>query len=547
MGDVTRIAAAGGAEPKRSALERLADRILLLEGWRRALVAFLAGALAVLGLAPFNLPLVGFVSFPLLVWLLDGAAGDPHRGALGRLGPAFFTGWFFGFGYFVAGLWWLAAAVLVGGDAFLWALPFAVFGLPALLAIYFGLAAILARLLWSDGPLRIFALAFAFALAEFGRARLLTGFPWNEIGGMAAPVPLAMQSLAFVGVHGLTLGALVIFAAPAVLADRRGQWPVLCIAGLLLAAHLGTGAWRLSGASDDDVQGLTLRVVQPNIQQSTKWDEAAAEANFQRLLDLTRAPSPEIGRMLVIWPETAFPFLLTERPDAVEKLAETLQPGQTLVAGAVRIEDLPNNDYLAYNSVYVIDETGEIRDARDKLHLVPFGEYLPFQDLLESWGVNQLTNMPGGFSAGAARRPVAIDGAPSFLPLICYEIIFPEEITAGEGADGASFIVNVTNDAWYGNTPGPYQHLRQSQMTAVALGLPLVRSANTGISVVTDAFGRLRDGLALGSTGTIDIPLPVAAPPTAYARWRDLPFLAGLALAALAALGGRLRELARIY
>jgi apolipoprotein N-acyltransferase len=244
-------------------------------------------------------------------------------------------------------------------------------------------------------------------------------------------------------------------------------------------------------------------------------------------------PAGEPPRRLVVWPESSFPFVLTDRPDAVARLAETLKPGETLLAGATRVE-AGSGEPRFYNSVYVIGEDGAVEGAGDKLHLVPFGEYLPFQALLESWGIRQLTELPGGFSAGAARRVMAAgEGGLRFLPLVCYEIIFSDEIDgSGERPD---FILNVTNDAWYGLTPGPSQHLRQAQLTAVAFGLPLVRAANTGISVVADAAGRPVAGLALGEGGTVDAALPLAGPPTPFARYGNRPFLAALLFAVIVA------------
>ncbi|WP_136625082.1 apolipoprotein N-acyltransferase [Aureimonas flava] len=519
---------------------------MLLHGWRRAALAALAGLVATLGLAPINVPAVGFVSFPVLVWLLDGASGRPGAGLVRRALPAFRIGWCFGFGYFLGGLWWLGAAVLVGGTSFLWALPFAVLGLPMVLGVYHGLAAAAARLAWSDGPGRLFALAASFAAFEWLRGTLLTGFTWNEIGVLAAPVPMLMGSLSVVGLHGLTLLAVFVFALPALLgAPVRGRAAAFSFGAVLLAAHVGFGAWRLAEAPTDTVPDVALRIVQPAILQSDKWDPAEEEENFARLLALTGGgePAPEGARRLVIWPESAFPFILTDRPDAVTRLADALNPSDTLMAGATRVEGETRDPAARfYNSLYVIDSSGAVREAGDKLHLVPFGEYLPFQAFLEGLGVTQLTRLPGGFSAGAARRIMrAGEGGPSFLPLICYEAIFPDELL-GDLELRPDFLLNVTNDAWYGRTPGPYQHLRQAQMTAVAFGLPLVRAANTGISVVTDSVGRPVAGLALGERGTVDAALPARGAPTVFSRWGNLVFAAIVGLFVLLAVGASIRS-----
>ncbi len=550
-------------------IDRLAGWVTLVEGWRRVLLTVFAGAICTLALPPYNFPLVGFVGFPLLVWLLDGAAADPTRSLPGRLRPSFVTGWLFGFGYFVAGLWWLGAAMMVDAAEFAVFIPFAVLVLPAICGIYFGLATLLARLVWSDSAWRIFALAASFALFEFLRATLFTGFPWNEIGVMAAPLPLMMQTASLIGVHGLTLLAVIVFSSPAVLLDRAGRGPVLAIASALLLFHLGFGAWRMMAHPTAFAAGVNVRVVQPNIAQTEKWNEDEANDIFQRHIDLTAmraAPGDIVGatppvanpaeglanapagndngtskatRTLVIWPETSFPFILTHRPDAIQTIADILQPGETLIAGAARVEGTDEADARYYNSVYVIDDQGQIVTARDKTHLVPFGEYLPYQNILETIGLRQIAQaMPGGFSPGISREKVELDGAPSFLPLICYEIVFPGEIDVGTSQTRPGFLVNDTNDAWYGDTPGPYQHLRLAELSSVAFGLPLVRSANTGISVVMDAYGRQIGGLALDSTGTIETGLPKAAASTMFARfgnltlWMCMMLSMGLAVAA---------------
>ncbi len=519
---------------------------MLLHGWRRAALSFGAGLVATLGLAPINVPAVGFVAFPILVWLLDGASGRPGSGLVRRVLPAFRVGWCFGFGYFLGGLWWLGAAVLVDGTTFLWALPFAVLGLPMVLGLYHGLAAATARLAWSDGVGRIFALAASLAAFEWLRGTLLTGFTWNEIGVLAAPVPLLMGSLSLVGLHGLTLLAIFVFSLPALLSGpAKGRAAVAVFGLVLLVAHAGFGAWRLAAAPEGTVPGVTLRIVQPAILQSQKWDPAEEERNFARLLSLTSGgpAAPDSERRLVIWPESAFPFILTDRPDAVTRLADALGPSDTLMAGATRVEgETADPSARFYNSLYVIDSAGAVREAGDKLHLVPFGEYLPFQALLESFGITQLTQLPGGFSAGSSRRIMrAGEGGPSFLPLICYEAIFPDELL-GDLAVRPDFLLNVTNDAWYGLTPGPYQHMRQAQMTAAALGLPLVRAANTGISVVTDSVGRPVAGLALGEGGTVDTMLPVAGAPTPFSRIGNLAFAVILGLFGFVALVASVRS-----
>lgn len=493
---------------------------MLSWGLKRAALAALAGALAVLALPPFNFFAVLFVSLPVLVWLLDGASGAADSGVLGRLRPAFATGWWFGFGYFTAGLWWLANALLVDAESFAWALPIAIFGLPALLALYYGAATALARLMWSDGLGRIAALAAAFGLAEWIRGFAFTGFPWNAIGYAAMPTPLLMQSSEVVGIYGMSALAVFVFSVPALIGTGRGAVSGQLAALALFLAHAGYGWFALSQPEGVPPQagGAVVRIVQPAVDQSAKWDMAERERIFQQLLDLSAMPPrPRTARPThIIWPETALPFLLTENPGALSRMADMLQVGQTLVTGAVRPEEGTGGaTQRYYNTIYAIDDEGQIVGSADKAHLVPFGEYLPFEELLRQFGLSPVAETFGGFSAAERRSLLALPGGLNAVPLICYEAIFPglAEVDEGRG----DLLLNVTNDAWYGNTPGPYQHLRQAQVRAVETRLPLVRAANSGISVVTDAAGRVVGSLALGEAGAFDVELPYAAAP----GWND--------------------------
>lgn len=492
-------------------MERLAGKIILLSGAGRALVAFAAGAIASLSQAPFDFPLAAFIAFPLLVWLLDGAVAAPERRGLRRLVPAFLVGWMFGFGYFLAGLWWTGNALLVEADLFAWALPLAIIGLPAMLAFFYAFATAAAKIAWSDDIGRIAALAVAFALAEWLRSILFSGFPWNAVGYAAMPVPLAMQSIAFAGATGINVLAVFVFSLPALLAGREHLKLGAALGIGLVALHLGYGALRLAQAgSTDGSQTIAARVVQPSILQSQKWDMAERDRIFQAHLDLTTRPV-EAGAAapdVIIWPETSVPFLFGDRPDALAALGAAVGNDQRLLAGIVRSQAADDGSTDYYNSIVVIDGTGEIVDAFDKVRLVPFGEYLPFQEFLSRFGLRQLAQNIGGFSAGSTRRPLDLGGGVSGLPFICYEVIFPG--IAPRGGTDARLLINVTNDAWFGDTPGPHQHFRQAQLRAVESGLPLVRAANNGISAAVDGYGRVIDGLALDAVGVLDVAIPLA-------------------------------------
>ena len=502
-------------------MENLAARIILLWGWRRSLLALLAGAFGVLAQAPIDFFPAGFVSFTILVWLLDGATADDRDTFWRRQRVNFAIGWWFGFGYFVAGLWWVGQALLVDADEFAWALPLAVLGLPAGLAIFYGLATTVARLCWSNGIGRIAALAFAFGVAEWLRATALTGFPWNAIGYAAMPLPLLMQSVSVTGMYGMNALAVFVFAVPALLVSGRQRWVGL-VAGLVLAAaHVGFGYYAL-GRTVPAGKSLSVRIVQPSIPQGGKWDPEYRDNILATLLELSARP-PEEGRPrpeLIVWPETALPFLFTDRPDALGAIGEMLQDGQKLFLGAVRSEGA-GAAVRYYNSVIAIDDTGEIVDAVDKVHLVPFGEYLPFQVVFDRLGLRAVADNVGGFSAGTERRPIKVTDTVSALPFICYEVIFPGEVVA----DSAELIVNLTNDAWFGDTPGPYQHFRQAQIRAVETGKPMVRAANNGISGVIDSQGRIVDAFAQDAVGALDV---VVRLPTNSIRILEISHLNGI-------------------
>ncbi|MFL5093678.1 MAG: apolipoprotein N-acyltransferase [Xanthobacteraceae bacterium] len=521
-------------------LTQLAHRVMLAWGWRRAAIAAAAGAMSTLALAPFNLWPVMFLTFPVLVWLVDGSAAGRLGGVMSSAG----AGWWFGFGYFLAGLYWVGHAFLVDAKTFGWLLPFAVAGLPAGLALFTAAGLAFARAMWTRGPSRVLALAVALTVVEWLRGHLLTGFPWNAYGyALTGPLVLA-QSAALVGIWGLTFMAVAIFATPAVLVDeriytRRPWLPPLC-AALVLAACATYGLVRLNQTPTSFVAGVRLRIMQPNLPQDEKFNYGAKQQVMSRYLTLSdRATGPGTTGIRdvthLIWPESAFPFFIAREPEALAQIAALLPQGTVLVTGGVRPEETTPGAQIVqgYNSIYVIDHDGSILGTYDKLHLVPFGEYLPFQGLLESFGLMQLTKVQGGFLAGERRRPLAMPGAPAAVPLICYEIIFSGEAVPRAG-DRPGWLINLTNDGWFGNSTGPYQHFQQARVRAIEEGLPLVRAANTGISAVVDPVGRVINHLPLATEGVFDAPLPRRIPPTLFVRIGDS--LAALMLAGAAVL-----------
>jgi apolipoprotein N-acyltransferase len=510
--------------------------IILAWGWKRALIALVAGAFSALAMAPFNAWPILFVTLPVVVWQIDGAAAGRWRG----VPAAALTGWWFGLGYFVPGLYWIGYAFLVDAPTFAWLMPFAILGLPAYLALFMALGFAFARLFWTRDASRVVALAASLTISEWLRGHALTGFPWNTLGyALTEPLALA-QTASLIGLWGLTFLAVAIFASPAVLIDgtSRGRkpWIAPSLALVVLLAMTVFGAVRLSRQPTTLLANIRLRIMQPNLQQDARFNYAAKADVMKKYLTLSdRASGPQSTGVrdvnILIWPESAFPFFLTREADAMAQIADLLPKGTVLVTGSVRAPDLPPGTRItrAYNSIYVIDHDGSVLSVYDKLHLVPFGEFLPFQDWMEKIGFEQLTKVQGGFIPGTRRRSMEIPNAPRMLPLICYEAIFPGDVV--ERSDRPGWIVNLTNDGWFGISTGPYQHLQQARLRAIEQGLPLVRAANTGISAVIDPFGRVVARLGLGLEGVLDSGLPAAIPPTPYARIGDIPTIIILAVA----------------
>ena len=523
----------------------LADGVMLAWGWRRRLIALGSGALGALALSPIDFWPALALSLPVSVWLIDGAPVEGRSPRLATLASAAGAGWWFGFGYHLAGLWWLGAAFLANGDEFAWALPLGVIVFPAGLALFFAAAFAVARAFWPDGPRRILTLAWTLAGAEWLRGHVLTGFPWNLPGMALAANPYFAQAASIVGVYGLTLIAVAIFASPATLATettKLRKWGPPLLGAAALAAMAAFGAWRLNTGHAGTVAGVRLRIMQPNLPPDQKFVPANREEIVSRYLALSdKAMSPERSGVTDIthlfWPESAFPFLLTREPAMLARIGSLLGDKATLVTGAVRAQEpLPGEAGARFlNSIYVIGKGGTILGSADKVHLVPFGEYLPEQGMFDRLGLRQFVRVPGGFSPGERRKLLSVPGLPDSVPLICYEAIFAGEILP-KGGRVAGLMLNVTNDAWFGRTTGPYQHFSQARLRTIEEGLPLVRAANSGISAVVDPYGRVVASLPLGVEGVLDADLPRAISPPIYARFGDILFAVLMGLAIVASL-----------
>ena len=509
---------AGPAAP----LQRCALWLAELRGWRRHAMALALGALAACALPPVDLTPVLLISFPGLVWLADGSGG---------VFGAFGLGWSFGFGFFVAGLYWIAAALFVDIARFWWLVPFAVAGIPAGLAIFTGgalfVSHLLRRVLRLGGTGRVVALVLCWAAAEWLRGHVLTGFPWNLIGyawSGAFPGGLAMLQLtALVGIYGLSLVTVLAVTLPARLGDFSGnRWAPVLAAAILIAAPAAWGSYRLAHGHPGDVPGVSLRLVQPSIPESAKNDPTQVLVNFRRLFALSTAPGAEHASA-VVWPEAAAPPFLHRDGGARNALAQAAPAGGYIITGTVRTDPAPLPPIHVWNSLVAINHAGAIEATYDKFHLVPFGEYVPLRSILP---MEKITPGAIDFSAGPGPRTITVPGLPPFSPLICYEAIFPGEVT--DPAHRPAWLLNVTNDAWYGFTSGPFQHVAIARTRAVEEGLPMARVANNGISALFDPYGRVLARLDLDAIGVLDVKLPDALPATLYARYGDIPFFAAL-------------------
>ena len=430
---------------------------------------------------------------------------------------------------------WIALAVAVLPGRFTWMIPFNVFGLGAALAATTAVATGIAWRLAPGGIRRVLALAAAWAALEWVRGAILTGFPWNLAAAVWAEFPGAAQSLAWWGPFGLSLVTVALAALPAALIGKaaRNRRTVGWAGGLAAAtiAALGTGFFTIPAAVEA-VPGVRLRIVQGAVAQSLKWRPGARRPILLRYAALTRSDGFD-GITHVIWPETALPYRLQTRHAVVavagdvRKLLLAAIPARgVLITGANR--DVGPD---TWNSIQVVDRSGKPVSTYDKHHLVPFGEYVPARAFLGRIGVERIAHGRRDYAFGPGPRSIAVPGAPDASPLICYEAIFPAE-AVGETRPG--WLLNLTNDAWFGNSAGPHQHFAAARLRTIEQGLPMVRAANTGISAVVDPYGRATDLLPLGARGVLDAALPKVRPATVYARYGDLVFL--LLLLAIAAL-----------
>ncbi len=525
----------------------LAETVMLAHGWRRFLMLAVAGAAGALSVPPFYILPALFVTLPLWVWALDGAE---RLGGIRRvLGPAFTIGFAYGLGYFVVAFHRLGAAFFVPrGPVMLVLMPFAIMALAALIALFWGLGSALAHLLWSDGPWRIVTLATFLTIAEWTRGHVFTGFPFDLIGYAFAANDEMSQLAAVIGVYGLTALGLLLAMTPALIwpADQRSltrRLVPLFLAIAVIAGQIGYGHYRLQTTVIGLRPDVKLRLVQPMVLEQADWSTANPADIISKLIDLSETKTgpddPGLADISqVIWPESALPFFLSDYPDALARIGQMLPEHTILLTGAPREEydaettgdsDAPP----AFNSLIAVDHKGEIVASYDKSHLVPFGEYLPFPQFFDLFGLKQFVPGATGWQPGTGNRLMVTPNGPAFLAVICYEAIFSGDL--GRYLDQAAYILNITNDAWFDGSIGLAQHADHARLRAVEEGMPLIRVGNSGITEVVDPLGRVTQSLPPEQIGLLDVVPPNRLDGTVFSRLGYWPLLVavliGLAIA----------------
>ncbi|OEJ64345.1 apolipoprotein N-acyltransferase [Magnetovibrio blakemorei] len=510
-------------------LSRVHTWVRGLGRWQARALAFVLGALAVLAMPPTYQIYLLIPAFSGFLWLI-GNASSRWR--------AFVLGWWFGAGFFGASLYWVSFALLVEADKFAWLIPISMFGFAFGLGLFGAVNAWVVQVIPGTFSAKALVLAGSWTLLEWVRSWIFTGLPWNPVGSVWAVSAEMMQGAAYVGVFGQSLLTVLVAASFAALIEPGRSARLLTGFSLLgLVFMWGVGEQRLAPGlipvSTAVVPDVRLRLIQPNISQREKWKPELRERNMFAQIDLATAPPKNGGPppTHIIWAETAAPFFIENQAQWRKVVASTTPPGGLTILGAPRAVSAQGEPFKVANSLLAFDSDGALTAHYDKFHLVPFGEYVPFADWLP---LDKITQGQGGFTPGAGPRTLMLKGLPPVAPLICYEVIFPHAIT--DPLQRPQWILNLTNDAWYGKTAGPHQHFVSARLRAVEEGLPLVRVAFTGISAIVDAYGRVRESLPLSEKGFIDGDLPVALDhPGLYAQLGNgLPV--GLSIAML--LGG---------
>ena len=520
-------------------------KLPLTPAWRARVLAVLAGIGAGLAHPPFGL-IVGIAAYGLLMWLAETDGPKPLR-------SAFFRGWLAGVGYFAVGTHWITEPFLVDAANQGWMAPFALLAMSGGLALFWGLAALIYRAAGVKGPWRVLVFAGALALCEWLRGHVLTGFPWDLPGESWRAGSAPSQAASVVGTYGLSWITIALGATVALLRET-GRTRIVAGAAIVatVAGLYGFGALRLAGREAADADAPMVRLVQGNIDQKDKWKPENLDMVFSTYVRLS-TEGAKVRPDIIVWPEGALPAviddLLAPGSPYAARLTDALAPGQTLMMGANRVGPGASGGVDYFNSLVVLRREApglRVTGYYDKHRLVPFGEFLPLGDLATKLGIRSLVHMPEDFTAGPPPRPIHPAGVPAVQPLICYEALFPgfASDAARRGGGRAEWLLNVSNDAWFGATSGPWQHLNIAAYRAIEEGLPIARATPTGVSTMIDAYGRpiLGARLTLGEEGNIDVRLPPALARTVYSRFGDGGFAIMLLLSASIAVAGHIRR-----
>ena len=492
-------------------LESLRNKIIKIGGWKRNFLAFSFGMLGVLALPPFLvLPLI-LVSLVFFNWILDGILIAKKCSKVFIIFQSFLTGWCFGLGFFLGGLYWVYNSFFVDPDKFAWMSPFAVLFLSSGMAVYIGLTASFTCMFSRPGISRLVNICIFWVVFELIRGWAFTGFPWNLLATVWANTPQMTQIASILGVFGLSFITMLLASSIAVLGHKEiaARKRIIFSFSLFLIPVMvwGYGEGRLYYSQNKNVAGVLLRLVQPNISQKDKWKPFLVNKHINTLISMSKSKSANFSTLPthIIWPETATPFYLSINKEAVEFFEKILPKNGVLITGARRASLETNIEKSIWNSIYVIIAKGGITGTYDKRHLVPFGEYVPFREFLK---LSKIVAGRMDFSPGKETTLLRVTNAPTAIPTICYEGIFqlknPELVANSE----VGWLLNLTNDAWFGDSSGPYQHIEATRFRALEHGLPLVRVANTGLSAVIDPYGRTIVSSRLNEKTTIDSILP---------------------------------------
>lgn len=492
----------------------------------KKIVALLAGAFMALAFAPLHFFIAAMISLPVFYLLLEKTEGKK---------PIFWLGFCFGFGHFLAGIYWIAISLLTDVAQFGWLIPFALSIIPSILALYIGLFALSYKFLISKFNLtqnyqKIPLFAICWIVFEVLRANLLSGFPWNLLGYIWMFDLHFAQFASVFGIYGLSFFAVLIGLFPILFLSKKiilGDKILAAMLTVFIFANLLFGFLHIDEKKLIHDEKTVLRLVQANIKQEIKWEDDQKYKNFRKMIDLTNSKSL-YGVKAVIWPETAIPYIVDNNPELLRNLSEAVPQNGLLISGGLRLQrdEIEENKILnIWNSVFVISKNS-ITQHYDKHHLVPFGEYVPLHRFLAflfiDKVVDKITGGGVGFSEGEGAQTLATENF-SFSPLICYEVIFSNQVV--NKIHRPDLFINVTNDAWFGNSSGPYQHFDMAKMRAIEYGISLVRVAGTGISALVDPYGRVVSKIDLNEEGIIDVELVKNNSPTIYATYGNLPLI----------------------